>query len=68
MKIQIDGLYYSKKTRKIFEATLKRNKVIIKYVDGTTGMILNRNIFLIQAIWLNFYDQLADYGTGEYKL
>ncbi len=55
------GIYFSNVTGRIFEATEKRGKTVIKYVDGTEMRTFENNVFKIQLQWLDFYELLIPY-------
>lgn len=56
-----DGIYFSRKTGKLFEATKKWNKVHVKYCDGSEGMKIAPAIFRIQYEVFELYELLIKY-------
>jgi len=55
------GIYFSKVTGKIFEVTVKRDRSVIRYVDGDKGLTQSKGTFNIQLNWLEYYELLMPY-------
>lgn len=66
----ISGIYFSKVTGKIFEATEKRGKVTIKYCDGSLWMggkdrKMNGLMFRLQFEEFKYYELLIPYEAKK---
>lgn len=57
----VEGLYYSHRTGKIFEATKYRNKIRTKYTCGGFGPAIVPVIFRMQLEILELYELLIPY-------
>lgn len=57
----VEGIYFSERTGRIFEAKKKYNNVHIKFTDGSEGMTIVSYIFNIQCDFLGVYELLIPY-------
>ena len=56
-----EGIYYSHRTERIFEARIKKGKVHTQYLEGDFGPVIEFYIWNIQYSYLELYDLLAEY-------
>jgi hypothetical protein len=65
----LEGIYFSKITGRIFEATRKnKDSIFLRFADTDETKIIENRIFFSHVEVFEFYDILIDYNEPFFRL